>query len=488
MFSQSLVKLAIAALAATAAVSAQPHRMVRREQHNRVHRRYAAPAIVTVVHTAPIVYVDQNGATIDPNSPPEPVWVTVTAGAPTPAESAPPQEDVPAPAPEPVVTPEPVPEVVEEAPIVEDNESTEGESTAAEVEQPEEEQPEEEQPEEEKPEEETPSAPAPSSGDKMGIAYSPYHADGSGRVCKSEEEIIADIHTLANFSPIRLYAVDCDQTRVIIEAGKDAGTQVMAAIWNMDDVDNELNQLIEQVGDNWGSVHSVSIGNEVVLSGRKSAGDHVSIINSCRDKLRGAGFEGPVVAADAAPMYLDHPELCEASDFLAINAHPYFDTYVTPEQSGDFLNNMKTAIEEKCGSEKKIIWTGKPPPALDLHHKKSHTNEITETGWPSSGEQKGAAIPSVDGQKAAIKSIVDSIPKDQVILFSAFDDEWKQDTPETGLTEKVCSPQLRDSPHFTDYSFSTGVSLTSSPTKPRAFLWFSVFLSITSAQSTALQA
>ena len=60
----------------------------------------------------------------------------------------------------------------------------------------------------------------------------------------------------------------------------------------------------------------------------------------------------------------------------------------------------------------------------------------TETGWPSAGGAAGKAVPSVENQKVAIKTIVETQGKN-VILFSAFDDKWKPDTAATHGTEKV---------------------------------------------------
>lgn len=62
---------------------------------------------------------------------------------------------------------------------------------------------------------------------------------------------------------------------------------------------------------------------------------------------------------------------------------------------------------------------------------------LTETGWPTQGTANNKAIPSVENQALAVKSILDTQGLD-VILFTAFDDGWKEDTALTFSTEKVC--------------------------------------------------
>lgn len=59
---------------------------------------------------------------------------------------------------------------------------------------------------------------------------------------------------------------------------------------------------------------------------------------------------------------------------------------------------------------------------------------IAETGWPTKGGVNGKAIPSVENQKIAISAIIKAKPN--TILFTAFDDDWKEDTDATKGTEK----------------------------------------------------
>ncbi|CCX33254.1 Similar to Probable family 17 glucosidase SCW4; acc. no. P53334 [Pyronema omphalodes CBS 100304] len=242
----------------------------------------------------------------------------------------------------------------------------------------------------------------PSTG-KMGIVYSPYNDDHS---CKTYDEVAADIAQLSAFSPFRLYGVDCNQVQNVIKAGKQYGAQVFAGIYNVDKAAAELDTLIKAVDGQWDSVHTVAIGNEVVNFNKMTADGFAGLINSSRQTLRTAGWNGPVVGVDTFVAIMSNPQICEASDYVAANCHSFFDGNVDAAGSGTFLDNMKAEMAKKCGS-KKIV--------------------ITETGWPTQGGTNGKAVPGVANQAAALKSIVETQGKD-VILFTAFNDMWKTNT------------------------------------------------------------
>jgi exo-beta-1,3-glucanase (GH17 family) len=194
-------------------------------------------------------------------------------------------------------------------------------------------------------------------GRKPGIVYSPYNADST---CKTKDQVDADFEKLQHFSPIRLYGVDCNQTEFVISAAKRYGIKVMPAIYNMNAPLAELETLIKAVNGDWDMVHTVAIGNEVVNFGKKTADEYARIINACRDRLRkpDVGYTGPVVGADTFVAIMSNPAICEASDYVAANAHPYFDGAVLPENAGTWLDSMKAAVKAKCGN-KAVVITGK---------------------------------------------------------------------------------------------------------------------------------
>ncbi len=180
----------------------------------------------------------------------------------------------------------------------------------------------------------------------------------------------------------------------------------------------ELGKVIQGVNGDWSAVHSVAVGNEIVNRGVMDGNTFAGIINDFRNQLRGAGFQGPVVGIDTFNQILSNPAICQASDYVAANCHPFFDPNTSPDKAGDYVKNMSVQMGKACGGKNVLI---------------------TETGWPHQGDPNGQAQPGMDQQKMAIKSIYSAMGSN-VILFDSFDSAWKQDSPATFNAEKVSCP------------------------------------------------
>ncbi|RPA99243.1 glycoside hydrolase [Choiromyces venosus 120613-1] len=350
-----LSNIALALLVVLQLSSAQPH-------GRRHGRRFATPnEVVNVIET---VYVDQDGNIIDPTRTVEPVVVKPT---PTPSST-------------PVVESSPSPSPVAEKKRVETTSDTTTVTTS-------------------------------STKSKGGIVYSPYNNDGT---CKDQTTFLADAAKLSDFNFLRLYGTDCSQVVNGIAAAKKYGLKLFLGIHNIADSDNEIKNLITMVGGDWAHVYTVAVGNEAVNSGQMSATDVAARVNSARVLLRAAKYDGPVVTADTFVAIMANKALCDASDYVAANCHPFFDGKVVASASGDFLKTQSQNVKNICGGKKVLI---------------------TETGWPYQGNPNGAAVPSVANQAAAISSIKNAMGL-EVVYFTAFDDGWKKDNPATFNAEK----------------------------------------------------
>jgi exo-beta-1,3-glucanase (GH17 family) len=195
---------------------------------------------------------------------------------------------------------------------------------------------------------------------KGGIVYSPYNADNS---CKSQDQFLNDVSALSSFTFLRLYGTDCSQVTYGILAAKKFGLKLFLGIHNIFNCDSEIANLIKLVNGEWGLVHTVAVGNEVVNSGQMAAGDVAARVNSARSALRGAGYNGPVVTADTFVAIMANPVLCQASDYVAANCHPFFDGKVAAAGAGDFLKIQSQNVKNACGG-KDVLITGTycPPP------------------------------------------------------------------------------------------------------------------------------
>lgn len=196
----------------------------------------------------------------------------------------------------------------------------------------------------------------PPSG-KPGIVYTPYNDDGT---CKSTSAVASDIATINShgFGMVRIYGVDCNQVSNVLAAARPFGIKVFLGIFDMGQCEAQLAQLIQFVGGDWASVYAVSIGNEQVNSGAMSAAAMVGKVNASRNTLRSAGYSGPVVIVDTWVAIIANPSLCQNSDFVAANCHPFFDGNVIPSTAGQFMSDSVAKLQSAC-SGKEVMITGR---------------------------------------------------------------------------------------------------------------------------------
>lgn len=238
------------------------------------------------------------------------------------------------------------------------------------------------------------------SGGALGISYSPYNDNGS---CKSASEVASDLAQLTGFSVIRLYGTDCNQVANVY-AAKGANQKLFLGVYDMGNIANDCQAMHDGINGDWGCVHTVSIGNELVNSGQASVSQVGGYVAQGRSALKGLGYTGPIVAVDTFIAVINNPGLCEFSDYMAVNAHAFFDGNTVAANAGPWAVDQTQRVWTACGGAKSVL--------------------ISESGWPKQGSNNGAAIASPEAHDAAISSLKNSISND-VILYSAFNDMWK---------------------------------------------------------------
>lgn len=244
-----------------------------------------------------------------------------------------------------------------------------------------------------------------------GISYSPYNANGT---CKSASQVARDLEMLANYSVIRLYGTDCDQISSVLKAITGRGISLFLGIFDLTQLSDECKEIVDAAKGNWGIIKIVSVGNELVNNGKASVAEVTAAIRLVRSILKASGYNGPVVTVETMTAMKANPELCQASDFCAINCHAFFDGNVYAEGAGHFVRDWARKISEATGGKRVVI---------------------AETGWPTQGKKNNKAIPSQENHDIAITSIRRLIPEN-LILYSAFNDLWKEDSENTHDAEK----------------------------------------------------
>lgn len=376
--------LCFAALSAAAAV--QPHR-----RHHHAKRDVdVVTDIIVATTTAPaaIVYVDGNGNPISTSYVDQSPAYPTTASASDSSSSA----YIPPPAPtsqsSSYVAPAPPPP--SEAPSPSSYSAPAATSAAAPA---------------------SSSASSSSSGSSLinagyTVSYSPYNNDQS---CKNQTQVDADFEAISDFAMVRIYGTDCNQTATVLSAASAKNINVFAGVYDVTQVSSEIQTIIDAVNGNWNNIHTVSIGNEGVNDDAYTVADVVSAIGTARSQLQSAGYTGNVVTVDTFVAMIANPELCQASDYAAANCHAFFDGSVTAQDAGKWVLGQAQRVSEACGGKDTMI---------------------TETGWPSQGDTNGVAVPSEQNQVDAINSIKSAF-SNNIVLFSAFNDYWKQNNAGT---------------------------------------------------------
>ncbi|KAL1869833.1 hypothetical protein Plec18167_007759 [Paecilomyces lecythidis] len=239
---------------------------------------------------------------------------------------------------------------------------------------------------------------------QIGISYSPYNDDSS---CKTQDQVDSDFEKMTGYHLVRIYGVDCNQITTVTNAARKHNMKVFAGINDLSDLPGSLKTMTGAANGDWSPFDTISIGNELVNGGQNSPGDVVNGVNTARQTLRSAGYKGPVVTVDTFDVIIKHPELCHASDYCAANCHAFYNSDLTADGAGRYVKEQAEQVSKAAGGKKTII---------------------TESGWPNSGQANGAAVPSKENQKVAIDSLKKSFADGGVILFTAFDDKWKQNT------------------------------------------------------------
>lgn len=244
-----------------------------------------------------------------------------------------------------------------------------------------------------------------------GITYSPYKKDGS---CKTSQEVLYDLKKLRSFGLIRLYSTDCSGVENVL-ASMSSSQELFLGIYEIDSNTittglQTIKSAVEASSRGWSAVHTISVGNERVNDGKSSVSDLKTALDTTRTwlKTNAPSYGGYVVTVDTLTATVLNTGLCDISDYLAVNCHPFWDGGVEPSNSGTWLEQQIANLESACGSSKPIL--------------------ITESGWPTKGDTYGSCVPSLSNQVSALKSIMLKLSS-QVFMFTMYNDYWKDPGP-----------------------------------------------------------
>ncbi|GMM36513.1 hypothetical protein DASC09_038380 [Saccharomycopsis crataegensis] len=232
-------------------------------------------------------------------------------------------------------------------------------------------------------------------GSNSAVAFSQYKDSGG---CKSKSELEASIRAMSSYSVIRLYDTDCDIVSIAM-ATKASNQKILVGIFYPDKWSDGVNTIKSAVSarGTWGDIFAITVGNEDVNDGTYTASQMAGYVSSVKSAISN---KVPVAAVDVYSTIWNNKDLCNG-DFVAANAHPYFDDSTSAGDCGTWLQTQITKLKSVCPG-KNIL--------------------ITETGWPTAGDSGRASSSS---QSSCLNSIKSSSIKDQVTLFSMWNEKWK---------------------------------------------------------------
>jgi glucan 1,3-beta-glucosidase len=219
-------------------------------------------------------------------------------------------------------------------------------------------------------------------------------------------QIEQDMAQLAKISEcVRTYSIENGLDQVPAIAGK-AGLKVMQGIWlgsNRAKNFAQISTAIRLVKENPGVITSLVVGNEVLLRGEMTTTDLAAIIRSVKVQVT-----VPVTYADVWEFWLRYREIYDAVDFITIHILPYWEDFpIRAKYAAAHVNSIRQRMA--------VTFPGKEI-------------LIGETGWPSEGRMREAALPSRTNQARVVSEILSlaKLENFRVNLIEAYDQPWKR--------------------------------------------------------------
>jgi exo-beta-1,3-glucanase (GH17 family) len=261
-----------------------------------------------------------------------------------------------------------------------------------------------------------------------GLCYSPFRdGEAPGAAYPSEREIRQDVRLLRKLTSfVRVYETE-NNLDFIPDYCKRAGINCLVGSWlSADDAANQasLERIVAAAKKGNPAVKALIVGNETISNGFLSEEQLINYIWQTRldayytNKSRAihtiSTYDDtktylPVSTAEPWAIWHECPLLAEAVNFITAHIHPYWDK-VPIENAVDYVINTYRQLQSKYPNKTVIIG---------------------ETGWPSAGEQREAAIPSEENQKRFLSEFIPRAKAEAIpyFIFEAFDEKWKANEP-----------------------------------------------------------
>jgi exo-beta-1,3-glucanase (GH17 family)/cellulose synthase/poly-beta-1,6-N-acetylglucosamine synthase-like glycosyltransferase len=241
-------------------------------------------------------------------------------------------------------------------------------------------------------------------GQLASISYAPFvasqHPDFGDR--PTVEQIRADLKAIAPYTrAIRTYSAT-GGAELIPPIAAEFGLKVTVGAWidkNSDRNEREIRSALE-LARRYSNVNAIVVGNETTLRAEMSVDDLIKLIQRVK-----RSSPVPVTTGEIWTVWIDHPELASAVDFIAAHILPYwegFDVSHAVDHTIEFYDKLR-----RVHPGKRIV--------------------IAEFGWPSAGYNFHNADPGRLEQAVVIRDFVNRAEAYGIDynIVEAIDQPWK---------------------------------------------------------------
>jgi exo-beta-1,3-glucanase (GH17 family) len=238
----------------------------------------------------------------------------------------------------------------------------------------------------------------------FGLSFSPYleGQDPSDKSLISQEQIADRLEIIRPYTKwVRTFSASFGNEEVP-RIAHEKGLKTLVGAWIDGDLENnekEISNVIRIAKLGYADV--LAIGNEVLLREDLEVEELIGYIRRVKQAVPNV----KVGYVDAYYMFVNYPEIIEECDVLLANCYPFWE-YCALDISVSYMKEMY-ALVKKHANGKPIM--------------------ISETGWPTKGEQYGGAIPSYQNAMKYFISTYEWAEKENIDIFyfSSFDEVWK---------------------------------------------------------------
>jgi exo-beta-1,3-glucanase (GH17 family)/cellulose synthase/poly-beta-1,6-N-acetylglucosamine synthase-like glycosyltransferase len=244
------------------------------------------------------------------------------------------------------------------------------------------------------------------------ISYSPYtrsqHPDHGDR--PTPAQIRADLKILSPYTQaIRTYT-STGGGELVPAIAAEFGLKVTLGIWidkNEDRNEREIQAAIA-LARRYSNINAIVVGNETTLRAEKSIDELVRLIQRVKRQS-----PVPVTTGEIWTVWIDHPELASAVDFVAAHILPYWDGFHAT-QAVDKTVEFYTKLRQVHPGKRVVI---------------------AEFGWPSAGYNMREADPGRIEQASVLRDFVSRAEAYGIDynIIEAFDQPWKTNEGGVGM-------------------------------------------------------